>query len=510
MSSSSSRITILFLAADPSDAVRLRLGQELRDIREKLQLSKYRDRFTLESRESVRPRDITQAIFDVEPQIVHFSGHGMDTGELYFEDVFGKIQPVQPDALATLFELVADQVNCVILNACYSEMQAKAIAEHISFVIGMNHAIGDQSAINFSAGFYRALGANHAIEKAYKFGLAELRLERRLPDLETPVLYTKRQQPQEIKIRWTLTLNATLDNLDDQQLENIMSSLRLISGDASLTLQKVEAGSVKLFLEGSSKGLEQLETLLKTGQLEEILGISIQGVQAENINDEVIHTSSLVGSNNQRIPRRSRSGTRSLQILGLFLTTISIYLFLNWFNNVLLPLSLLKSLPVTRAVPAIHEIRLGNVLMECHVSQNWTTSSPKLLLNCDGSEVRVQQAPRNIKNLSSKIVAPGQKRAIAISDPVVIIGKMAPGKSSNLVEADLLAYGNRSSNLSALQASGVLQIVSAEMTGLLGLLLLFIDWRLSRARRARRISEAWQAEKVHASSHRKNDSHSTL
>ena len=33
------KVKILFLASDPSDATRLRLGQELRDIREKLQLS---------------------------------------------------------------------------------------------------------------------------------------------------------------------------------------------------------------------------------------------------------------------------------------------------------------------------------------------------------------------------------------------------------------------------------------------------------------------------------------
>jgi hypothetical protein len=112
------KIKILFLAADPSDSARLRLLQELRDIREKLRLSRERDSFLLESRESVRPKDISQAIFDVEPHIVHFAGHGTSTGELCFEDILGKTQPVQPDALASLFELVAEQVSCVVLNAC--------------------------------------------------------------------------------------------------------------------------------------------------------------------------------------------------------------------------------------------------------------------------------------------------------------------------------------------------------------------------------------------------------
>ena len=170
------KIKILFLAADPSDYIRLRLGQELRDIREKLQLSKQRDNFSLESRESLRAGDITQAIFDVEPEIVHFSGHGRNTGELCFEDVFGKAQPVTPDALANLFELVAEQISCVVLNACYSKSQAEAISKHIPCVIGMNQAIGDNAAIAFAVGFYRALGTGKSFKDAYKFACVEIQL----------------------------------------------------------------------------------------------------------------------------------------------------------------------------------------------------------------------------------------------------------------------------------------------------------------------------------------------
>ncbi|MBW4443616.1 MAG: GUN4 domain-containing protein [Plectolyngbya sp. WJT66-NPBG17] len=182
------KIKILFLASDPSDSTRLRLGQEVRDIREKLQLSKQRDGFSLESRESVRPEDLTQAIFDVEPQIIHFSGHGMSTGELCFENSFGKTQPVSPAALANLFELVANHVRCVILSACYSQIQAKAIAEHVSFVIGMNTAIGDKAAITFAVGFYKALGAGRSIEDAYKFACVEIQLQG-IPEHSTPVFY---------------------------------------------------------------------------------------------------------------------------------------------------------------------------------------------------------------------------------------------------------------------------------------------------------------------------------
>jgi CHAT domain-containing protein len=188
---SENSITILFLASDPSDASRLRLGQELRDIQQRLQLGKQREKFVLEQRMSVRPADISQAILDVEPHIVHFSGHGTNTGELCFEDELGKIQPVTPDALAALFALVNEQVNCVVLNACFSETQAKAIAEHIGFVIGMNQAIGDKAAIAFAVGFYTALGANRSIEKAYKFGCVQIQLQG-IPEHLTPVLYEKK------------------------------------------------------------------------------------------------------------------------------------------------------------------------------------------------------------------------------------------------------------------------------------------------------------------------------
>ncbi len=185
-------IKILFLSADPSDASRLRLQQECRDIEEKLQLAKHRERFVLRPRLSARVGDITQAMFDVEPQIVHFSGHGTSTGALCFENVSGQIQPVESSALAAMFKRFATQVNCVVLNACYSEAQAKAIAEYIPFVIGMKQAIGDPAAIAFAIGFYRALGAGRSIEEAYEFGCVEIQLHN-IPEHLTPVIYDKKK-----------------------------------------------------------------------------------------------------------------------------------------------------------------------------------------------------------------------------------------------------------------------------------------------------------------------------
>ena len=183
-------VSILFLSADPTNASRLRLGEELREIQEKLQLARLRDKFMLEQRMSVRSSDISQALLDIQPHIVHFSGHGTSRGELCFENQMGEMHRIQPDALAALFEQFANQVKCVVLNACYSEMQANAIVKHIEYVVGMNQTIGDRAAIAFSIGFYQALGAGRTIEEAYKLGVAQIRLQG-VPEHLTPVLNKK-------------------------------------------------------------------------------------------------------------------------------------------------------------------------------------------------------------------------------------------------------------------------------------------------------------------------------
>ncbi len=270
----SERIRILFLMAEPTNLARLRLGQELREIREKLQMSRYRDRFQLESRESVRTGDITQAIFDIKPQIIHFSGHGNSTGELCFENITGTAHPVSSDALRAVFELASTEVQCVILNACHSKTQAKAISSAIAYVVGMSQEIGDKAAIAFSVGFYKALGANRMIDEAFKSGCAEIQMEGFSEHL-TPILYKKEFKP---KTQWELILKINFDELDNQQIEDIIDYLRKISGDVSLKLKKVEKGSVKLILEGSQDGFEQIKKLVKSGQLNEIFDIHIQAL----------------------------------------------------------------------------------------------------------------------------------------------------------------------------------------------------------------------------------------
>jgi CHAT domain-containing protein len=182
--------TILILSANPKGTASLRLDEEVKKIEQGLERAKQRDRFKIVSKLAVTDDDLRRAMLDYEPQIVHFSGHGSGADGLLFEDDQGQIQEISGDALARLFELCSDHVECVVLNACYSEVQANAISQHINNVVGMKKAIGDAAAIKFAVGFYDALGAGRSYEVAFKFGRNAIDLKG-IPEHLTPVIKHK-------------------------------------------------------------------------------------------------------------------------------------------------------------------------------------------------------------------------------------------------------------------------------------------------------------------------------
>ena len=179
---------ILVLSANPRGTNRLRLDEEMREIGEGLKRATQRDRYTINTAPAVRYRDIRRAILDHRPQIVHFCGHGEGESGLVFEDQKGEIKLVGASALAGLFRLLAKEVECVVLNACYSMYQAQAIAKHIKYVVGMNKSIGDEAALEFAIGFYDGLGAGEGYQRAYEFGCSGIELAG-IPEELTPKLW---------------------------------------------------------------------------------------------------------------------------------------------------------------------------------------------------------------------------------------------------------------------------------------------------------------------------------
>lgn len=112
-------------------------------------------------------KDIRRAMLDYSPSIVHFCGHGEMEGIIVEQEGGGVLQ-IRIDALADFFKLFSDSIECVLLNACYTEAQAQAIANHIDYVVGMTKGIADEDAIEFAVAFYDALGSGRSYEFAFE------------------------------------------------------------------------------------------------------------------------------------------------------------------------------------------------------------------------------------------------------------------------------------------------------------------------------------------------------
>ncbi len=182
---------ILFLTSNPSDQSQLDIGEELREITEKIRKSDLRDRMNFNSKWALRPDDLLQILNEQEPDILHFSGHGTGIDGLVLSNNLKKTALVSNDALDALFRIFKGKIRVVILNACYSDKQVTSIIKHIDCVIGMNDSIKDDSAKFFAASFYRAIGFGHSVQNAFEQAIESLILEN-TGDEDLPVLRTRK------------------------------------------------------------------------------------------------------------------------------------------------------------------------------------------------------------------------------------------------------------------------------------------------------------------------------
>jgi hypothetical protein len=168
------------------------------------------------TRWAVEPLDLLRELRRLRPTVVHFSGHGgprvlgeqrpgtapaprrdivgdFDVlgGEqrhgLFFQGAGGRAQFVSAQAIEETFGAAGSSVKLVVLNACYSDVQADALLAHIDCVVGMSGSIRDDAARSFAIGFYGGLGERESVAAAYKQGRAALSLEG-LPDGDRPQL----------------------------------------------------------------------------------------------------------------------------------------------------------------------------------------------------------------------------------------------------------------------------------------------------------------------------------
>lgn len=172
------KVKLLVMTASPKDAQALELNREFNALEDAHLRAELRSQFSLRPVLDVQKKKMLDILLKQKPQIIHFSGHGSGSQGLLFYGDNGHSDLVRGEDLALLFRQFNDIISCVVLNACYSEVQAKAIAQFIPNVIGTDSAIGDETAIVFAESFYNALFAGETYEKAYLMAMAQVGLHR--------------------------------------------------------------------------------------------------------------------------------------------------------------------------------------------------------------------------------------------------------------------------------------------------------------------------------------------
>ncbi|MFK3919173.1 hypothetical protein [Pseudomonas fulva] len=173
------KITVVFFAADPGSdkSNRLLLDEEARLIGEKIRASEHRDVLEFHTRWAVRPMDVFQAMNELKPTIVHFSGHGTSADTLVLQDDQGNPKHVPLEGIVSAMAIGSENLKLVFFNTCYSFNQAEACIRHIPAAIGMNRDVGDLPARFFAAQFYSSIGFGHSIQRAFHQAKALVAME---------------------------------------------------------------------------------------------------------------------------------------------------------------------------------------------------------------------------------------------------------------------------------------------------------------------------------------------
>ncbi|KAA5603790.1 CHAT domain-containing protein [Roseospira marina] len=164
---------VLMMCASPKNTTFLRLDQEARDLREQMRLVDDKKReINITHAWAVRVDQVQMEVLNSSPNILHFSGHG-SAGVLCFEDKDGEAKTVSSIAFEGLIKL-SESIECVVMNACYSDSIADQLAPHVKAVIGCVSSIGDEAAVSFTSAFYRALAHDQSYQRAFDLALNDL------------------------------------------------------------------------------------------------------------------------------------------------------------------------------------------------------------------------------------------------------------------------------------------------------------------------------------------------
>lgn len=203
LKASKEKINILFIASNPDiiftdeqgklrEQQKLSLDKEARDIEEAIQKSPDRDSISFVTKWATRTEDLFQYINEVNPTIIHFTGHGTEDGKLVFHDKNDNPKFVGIDAIIQMINAITDDLRLVVFSNCFSSKIAEKAVEHVEATIGMNTSVREDVATIFAAQLYSSIGFGYSLDKSFKQAMARLSIEGiEKQDADIPELYVR-------------------------------------------------------------------------------------------------------------------------------------------------------------------------------------------------------------------------------------------------------------------------------------------------------------------------------
>jgi len=185
---------ILMLSANTEDAETVCRKNQIRKIREALSRAKQSSQFDLENRPEIGVTDLSQELSAIEPYAIDIYGRRNGIETLVSENGYENTASENSEKLiAKLFRLHAQSIECVILNGCYLEEQAREVVQYIEFVIGINQNLKDSEALVFLNEFYFHLGSGRTVKDSYDLGCYPLE-QNGCDDTQLPILLDKQSE----------------------------------------------------------------------------------------------------------------------------------------------------------------------------------------------------------------------------------------------------------------------------------------------------------------------------
>jgi hypothetical protein len=163
-------LDVLYLTANPHGD--LRVDAEVNRVQQEVRGSKFRDNIAVHYRPAADVDSLIQGLNDHVPAIVHFSGHGNESG-VGTDDA----KSAHPVGKLVTFELLAKAIaatdappQIIVLNSCKSAGAKKSFFPPAKAIVAMGDSIGDLAATAFAAKFYAAIGAGQSLHSAFEQG----------------------------------------------------------------------------------------------------------------------------------------------------------------------------------------------------------------------------------------------------------------------------------------------------------------------------------------------------